>query len=154
MRLTLHTDYALRLLLRLAVEPDISHTIESVAARFAISRHHLHKVAQTLVQAGFLASTRGRGGGLRLARLPEHIRLGDVARATEDTIALVECFEPSSNGCALAGACGLERVLQEAVGSFFSVLDRYTLADLVARPRDRRRLLRLFSISEGEARQS
>lgn len=144
MRLTLHTDYALRLLLRLAVEPEALHTIESIAARYAISRHHLTKVAQTLVQAGFVESVRGRHGGLRLARPAADIGLGDVVRATEDNFALVECFAPDAGSCVIAGSCGLQRVLREAIGAFFEVVDRHTLGDLVARPDDRRRLRRVF----------
>src|SRR6185369_5566244 len=66
MRLTLHSDYALRLMMLLAMEPDQRHTIEEVARRYGISRNHLMKVAQTLVQAGFIGGLRGRGGGLRL----------------------------------------------------------------------------------------
>ena len=144
MRLTLHTDYALRLLLRLAVDTDELHTIESIAERYAISRHHLTKVTQTLVQAGFVESVRGRRGGLRLARPAAAIRLGEVMRATEDTFALVDCFAPEAADCAIASSCGLQRALREAMGAFFGVIDRFTLADLVARPRDRRLLRRVF----------
>ena len=68
MHLTRHTDYALRLLMLLALEPDELHTIEEVARRYGISRNHLRKIAQTLAQAGFVESLRGRGGGLRLGR--------------------------------------------------------------------------------------
>jgi len=83
-RLTLHTDYALRMLMFLALAPERAHTIEDIATRYGISRNHLMKVAQTLVQAGFVESLRGRGGGLRLAREPNSIRLGAIVRATED----------------------------------------------------------------------
>lgn len=145
MRLTLHTDYALRVLIRLAVEPEQMHTVESIAQRYGISHHHLTKVAQTLVQAGFVESVRGRHGGLRLAGAPETIQLGEVVRATEQDLALVECFEPEGGGCVIAGACGLQRVLHEAMGAFFEVIDRYTLADLLARPRDRTLLRRVFT---------
>ncbi len=90
MRLTLHTDYALRLLTLLAMEQDGLHTIEEVARRYGISRNHLMKVTQTLAQFGYLESVRGRGGGIRLGRPAEEINLGAVVRATEDGFALVE----------------------------------------------------------------
>lgn len=144
MRLTLHTDYALRLLMALAAEPGRRHTIADIARRYRISRNHLTKVALTLVQAGFIASVRGRGGGLALARPPSDIALGAVVRATEDGFALVECFEPGNNGCVIAAACGLRAPLREAVDAFLAVLDRHTLADLAASPRAARGLLRLL----------
>jgi len=144
MRLTLHTDYALRLLMLLAIEPDELHTIEAVARRYGISRNHLMKVAQTLVQAGFVGSLRGRNGGLRLGRSADKINLGAVIRATEDSLALVECFDRERNTCVLAPACGLRSPLDEALHAFFAVLDRYSLADLVKNPNTLRRMRRLL----------
>ncbi len=132
MRLTLHTDYALRLLMLLALEPEGMHTTEEVARRFTISHNHLTKVAQTLVQAGFIDSQRGRGGGLRLAHAAEAINLGQVVRATEDGFTLVECFAPASSTCVLVPACGLAGPLAEALAAFMAVLDGYVLADMIA----------------------
>ncbi len=134
MRLTIHTDYALRMLMLLAVEPDQLHTIEEIARRYDISRNHLMKVTQTLAQTGFVDSLRGRGGGLRLNHPPEKINLGAVVRATEDNLALVECFDPTRNNCVLSGVCGLRGPFDEALRAFLAVLDRYTLADLVRNP--------------------
>ncbi|MBL6751322.1 MAG: Rrf2 family transcriptional regulator [Nevskia sp.] len=151
MHLTYHTDYGLRLLMLLALEPDCLHTIEEVASRYRISRNHMMKVAQTLTQAGFVDSVRGRGGGLRLARAPAAIGLGAVVRATEDSLAIVECFDREANTCLLAPACGLKRVLHEAVSGFMGVLDRYTLADLVKSPGGNRRLRQLIPILAASA---
>jgi len=145
MRLTLHTDYSLRLLMLLAIEPDARHTIEEIARRYGISRNHLMKVAQTLTQAGFVESMRGRGGGLELARAPELINLGDVVRACEDGFALVECFDRERNTCVVAPSCGLRGPLEEALAAFLSVLDRYCLADLVSRPETLRRMRQLLT---------
>lgn len=131
MKLTVHTDYALRLLMVLAIEPDGLHTIEEIAARHGISRNHLMKVAQTLVRGGFVTSQRGRAGGLMLSRAPAEIIVGDVVRATEDDCALVECFDPARNQCRIVPGCGLIAPLQEALAAFFAVLDGWTLADLV-----------------------
>lgn len=145
MHLTLHTDYALRMLMLLALEPGSPRTIEDIAKRFRVSRNHLMKVAQTLVQAGFVESLRGRGGGLRLAREPETVTLGDVVRATEDGFTIVECFDEASNTCIVSAACGLRTPLHEALSAFLGVLDRYTLADLVRNPATARRMHRLLS---------
>jgi Rrf2 family nitric oxide-sensitive transcriptional repressor len=145
MRLTLHTDYALRLLMLLALEPDELHTIEDASRRYGVSRNHLNKVVQTLAQAGYLESQRGRGGGVRLARSPEAINLGAVVRATEDNFHVVECFCRETNTCIVAPACGLRDPLAEALGAFLAVLDRYSLADLIKNPNASRRMRRLLS---------
>ena len=145
LRLTLHTDYSLRLLMLLALEPDELHTIEEVARRYDISRNHLMKVTQTLAQAGFVDSLRGRGGGLRLARPAGEIILGEVVRATEDGFNLVECFDRKTNTCVVAPVCGLRGPLEEAVLAFLSTLDGYSLADLVANPGSMRRMQQLLA---------
>ena len=145
MRLTLHTDYALRLLMLLALEPGELHTIEEIASRYDISRNHLMKVTQTLANAGFVDSLRGRGGGLRLAKPAGEIILGDVVRATEDGFNLVECFDRKSNSCVVAPVCGLRGPLEEALLAFLAALDAYSLADLVANPGSMRRMKMLLA---------
>jgi Rrf2 family nitric oxide-sensitive transcriptional repressor len=145
MRLTLHTDLALRLLMLLAIEPDQLHTIEEAARRYGVSRNHLMKVTQTLAQAGFIESTRGRNGGLRLARPAAAVSLGAVVRATEDGFDLVECFDPARNRCVLTPACGLRGPLDEALLAFLATLDRYSLADLVASPGQMRKMRRILA---------
>lgn len=138
MRLNLHSDYALRLLMFLALDPGRLATVEEVSRRHGISRNHLLKVAQTLAQAGLVENRRGRGGGVRLARPAAEINLGAVLRATEDNFALVECFDAARNGCVLVSACGLRSPLDEALRAFLAVLDGYSLADLVGRRRAQR----------------
>lgn len=140
MRLTVHTDYALRLLMLLALEPDSRHTIEECARRFTVSRNHLMKVTQTLSQHGFVASLRGRTGGLKLAKPSAAINIGAVVRATEDNFALVECFGGHDNRCIITPACGLRSPLEEALRAFHAVLDRYSLADLVKNPSSMQRM--------------
>lgn len=145
MRLTVHTDYALRLLMALAIEPDRLHTIEEIAGCYGISRNHLMKVTQTLVRAGFVTSQRGRQGGLSLSRPAAEINVGAVVRATEDGSALVECFDARRNRCVITPGCGLIGPLQEALAAFHAVLDRKSLADLVGAPARQRQMRRLLS---------
>jgi Rrf2 family nitric oxide-sensitive transcriptional repressor len=145
MRLTLHTDYALRLLMLLALEPDSACTIEDAARRYRISRNHLNKVVQTLAQAGFVESQRGRGGGVRLARQPENINLGQVVRATEDNFHVVECF-CRADACVVTPACQLKDPLQQALAAFLAVLDRHSLAELVRNPSASRRMRKLLAV--------
>lgn len=134
MRLTLHTDYALRLLMSLAVADGSRQTIEAIARRHDISNNHLMKVTRTLTQAGFVDGVRGRNGGIQLAHAPKDISLGDVVRICEDNFALVDCFDAERNRCLLTPVCGLRGPLEEALAAFLAVLDRYSLADLIARP--------------------
>ncbi|MBX9928759.1 MAG: Rrf2 family transcriptional regulator [Gemmatimonadaceae bacterium] len=142
MHLTRFSDNALRCLTFLALAPQTSATTASIAASMALSEGHLMKVVQRLAALGFIETTRGRGGGIRLARPPEAIRIGTVIRATEESFRLVECFDPETNQCPIAPACVLAGVLDEALAAFLAVLDRVTLADLAVRPTQLRRLLR------------
>lgn len=140
MRLTVYTDYALRLLMYLALREDGLATISEVAASYRISRNHLMKVAYDLGAAGYIKTVRGRGGGLKLAKPGASIRLGDVVRCTEPDMAVVSCFEPAAVPCAIVRCCVLRGALEQARDAFLNVLDGYTLADLV-RPRSRLRTM-------------
>lgn len=132
MRLTTFTDYSLRVLIYVAQAAEERVTIAEVARAFDISEHHLVKVVHALGKVGMLFNTRGRGGGLRLARAAALINVGEVIRATEGADQAAECFDARHNACALAGQCRLEHVLHEAVEQFYRALGRYTLADLLA----------------------
>jgi Rrf2 family nitric oxide-sensitive transcriptional repressor len=141
MRLTVHTDYALRVLMTLAVIDDRVVSIDELAKRHRVSKNHLMKVAQTLVGLGLVRSVRGRAGGIRLARDPREIRMGAVVRDLEDDMGLVECLGVEPAACVLTGACRLTRALAQALEAFLAELDKLTLADLaVGRPAMRKRL--------------
>ena len=131
MRLTTFTDYSLRVLMYLALDTDRLATIPEIAAAYDISENHLMKVVHQLGKAGVIESTRGKGGGVRLARSPEQIRLGEVVRTCEGNGPIVECLATESNNCRIAPSCRLTGVLLEAFDGFYATLDRYTLADLV-----------------------
>jgi Rrf2 family transcriptional regulator, nitric oxide-sensitive transcriptional repressor len=144
LRLTVYTDYAMRLLMYLALKDDGLATIAEVAKSYGISKNHLMKVAHQLGVAGYVTTVRGRGGGLRLARPVEAIGLGEVVRHTEPDMALVPCFEPVDASCAIWRSCVLRRALDKARTAFLGVLDGYTLRDLV-QPRAPLRALLLVS---------
>jgi len=131
MRLTAFTDYSLRVLVHVATAPEGRTTIAEVARAFRISEHHLVKVVHLLGREGFLLNTRGRGGGLALARNAAEINLAALVRMTEGGDEPAECFR-EDGACVIAPACRLAGVLQEALDAFYAVLDRYTLADLIA----------------------
>jgi Rrf2 family transcriptional regulator, nitric oxide-sensitive transcriptional repressor len=135
MRLTTFSDYALRLLLYAAANHDRLVTIEEATQVYGISRGHLMKVANMLTRAGFLTAVRGRSGGLMMAKRPAEVRIGDVVRASEPDFALVECFA-TDNQCIVTKCCRAPDVLNEALRAFIDTLDRYTLQDVMLRPRD------------------
>ncbi|MBI1361279.1 MAG: Rrf2 family transcriptional regulator [Alphaproteobacteria bacterium] len=145
MRLNLQSDYALRTLMLLATHDGDLVTIGQIAERFAISQNHLMKVAYLLGRYGFIETVRGRSGGLRLARLPETIIVGDVVRRMEGDLALVECFQGGAGGCVITDVCRLRGVLHQALDAFLSVLDGFTIADLTTRNP------RLTNLLSGEA---
>jgi Rrf2 family nitric oxide-sensitive transcriptional repressor len=130
MRLTMFSDYSLRVLLYAGMAGDRLVTIEETSRVYRISRTHLMKVVNILTNAGYLEGVRGRSGGFRLARRPEEINVGALIRETEPDFTLVECFS-ESNQCLITPACRIPRLLNEALGSFIATLDRYTLADLM-----------------------
>lgn len=135
MRLTTFSDYALRVLMYAAAADDRLVTVAETANVYGISRTHLMKVVNVLTRAGYIKGVRGRSGGFALAKRPEAINLGEVVRATESDFVLVECFARGSQ-CIITNCCRLPQVLNEALAAFVSVLDRYTLADLMLTPAD------------------
>lgn len=141
MRLTTFTDYTLRVLMYLALEPGRLATIPEMAAAYGISENHLMKVVHHLGRTGTVEPVRGKGGGVRLARGPRDVRIGQIVRASEGGAAVVECFSPDDNECRIAPACRLSGILAEAFEALYASLDRYTLADLVGNRRALRRVL-------------
>lgn len=132
MQLTMHTDYALRLLIYLAAHPGPA-TVQVVADAYGVSANHMAKVARRVTQLGYVRALRGRGGGLELRVKPETINLGKLVRQTEKSLALVACFDEAS-GCPIEPECSLKLVLSRAQDAFFAELSRHTLQDLVNRP--------------------
>lgn len=131
MQLTQFSDYALRVLIYLTQKEDGFANITEIADFYQISRNHLVKVVHFLSTNGVLHTVRGKSGGLRLARLPQELRLGELIRLTEVNFELVECFSLQNNQCVITPQCRLQGILREAHKAFLAVLDRYTLADAV-----------------------
>lgn len=149
MRLTVYTDYALRLLMYLAAKRDGLATVTDIASSYGISRNHLTKVVHQLGVAGYIETVRGRGGGMRLGKPAATIGLGEIVRLTEADMVLVPCFDPMNTDCPLRGACVLRTALEHARSAFIDVLDGYTLADLAAGPVAMRRMLGISAAASG-----
>jgi Rrf2 family nitric oxide-sensitive transcriptional repressor len=146
MRLTRYTDYAMRVLIHLAAHPERLCSIAEISRAYSISQNHLMKVVNDLVRQGFVASSRGRSGGIKLGRPAEEINVGAVVRHTEEGFDLVDC-----GACVIAPACGLNGVLNQALGAFMGVLDGYTLADLSMRKADLRILFGTVEATQASA---
>ncbi len=157
MRLTNYSDYALRSLIYLAVrpEPETLANISDIASSYHISKSHLTKIIHQLGQLGYIESVRGKNGGIRLAYEPKDINLGVLIKQIEPDFDLVECFATVRNsnsqkprteglpitfiseednksvGCVITPVCQLKGVFFEALTAFITVLEKYTLADVI-----------------------
>ncbi|MBD1382256.1 Rrf2 family transcriptional regulator [Metabacillus arenae] len=143
MRLTNYTDYSLRVLIYLATRNDKElSNIKEIAEIYQISKNHLMKVTYELGKMGYVETIRGRNGGIRLAKNPSEINIGEVVRKTEDDFNIVECFDPQLNKCVISPACTLKNALNHALHAYLNVLDQYTLEDLTKNQQTLRGLLR------------
>ncbi|MDI2585985.1 MULTISPECIES: Rrf2 family transcriptional regulator [unclassified Psychrobacillus] len=132
MRLTMYTDFSLRVLIYLgAKEKNELSTIQAISDAYGISKNHLMKVTHELGKLGYIETIRGRGGGIRLAMDPKDINIGQVVRHTEDDFHIVECFDCKTNTCVISPVCGLKGALNRALFAYLKVLDGYTLADFL-----------------------
>lgn len=132
MKLTSYTNYALRTLQLAALKQPQLVRIDDVVKVHGLARPHISKVVHELGKAGFIETVRGRGGGFRLSKQAQDIRVGDVVRMTEGPLEVVECFNPDTNTCPLLGVCKLSRGIQAATRAFMAVLDDMTIADIAS----------------------
>lgn len=146
MRLTTFTDYAIRVLLYVAVKGEEKATIGEIAQSYGISKNHLMKVVQELHHRNYLLATRGKNGGLNLRVPPHEINIGRLVRELEKENVMAECFG-TGNDCVITPVCGLKSIFANALEAFFETLDAYTLADILPPPRRRQQLLDILDIS-------
>jgi len=140
MRLTLHADYSLRVLMYAGMKNGKLSTINEIAERFDISKSHLMKVVHDLGRHGYIETIQGKNGGFRLMLKPSQINVGAVVRDMEEELAVVGCLQ-QTNYCRIQEACILRRALQEATKAFLAVLDKYSLDDLLRPGRSLAKLL-------------
>jgi Rrf2 family nitric oxide-sensitive transcriptional repressor len=150
MRLTDYTDYALRVLMYLGAQPGRLVTVQEIADNHGISKNHLTKVVHHLGQAGLVETVRGRTGGVRLARDPATISMGEVVRITEPDFTMVECFDETKNACSLSPTCVLKSALGRATGAYLRELDGVALASVLPRARGAWRSLDLYSYAHAD----
>jgi Rrf2 family transcriptional regulator, nitric oxide-sensitive transcriptional repressor len=132
MHLTAYSDYSLRVLIYLASKKnDELSNIKEIAEIYDISKNHLMKVIYNMGKMGYIETIRGRNGGIRLAKLPSDINIGEIIRKTEENFYIVECFEKHNNKCVMTPVCSLKHIFHDAIEQFLKVLDQYTLDDIV-----------------------
>jgi Rrf2 family transcriptional regulator, nitric oxide-sensitive transcriptional repressor len=146
MQLSLHADYALRVLIYLGTHPDRVISTHEISDAYGISKHHLVRVIHTLAENDYVRIQAGRSGGVTLARAPHLIPLGDVIRKAEPNLRLVECFDEKANTCPISSACSLKGILNEALKSFLNTLNRHTVADILQNG-GQQKLVKLFAIA-------
>lgn len=131
MHLTTFTDYGLRCLMYLTQKPDKICSVSEIAEYYGISRNHLVKVAHRLAQLGYIESSKGKGGGLKIACDATTLKLGDLVKQLEPNMYLVECFDAKTNACKITLSCQLKHFLYQANEAFIQVLNQSTLADTI-----------------------
>ena len=151
MRLTLQTDYALRVLMYAAAKGEGLSTIPEIVERFDVSRGHIMQVVHRLGRKGYLETLRGNKGGMRLARPAGRISVGAVVRDMEDELAVVGCLQGRAGYCRIEECCVLRRALRDATNAFLATLDDYTIDDLIEPRHALARLLHLDRPSRPEA---
>jgi Rrf2 family nitric oxide-sensitive transcriptional repressor len=135
-QLTSYTDYAFRALIALACVAPEKLTVGEISASYGISLNHLLKVVQKLAELGYVETTRGKSGGVRLIAEPSALTLGAIVRGMEPELGLVACLRSDEQPCVIAPACRLKSILGEATKQFLAELDEHTLAELtLVKPR-------------------
>lgn len=149
MQISKFSDYALRILIHLATHEDGLMSTREIAEMQKLPFNHLAKISQWLTHEGYVVSTRGRNGGMRLALPPDAISIGGLLRKSERGTPLVECMKADGGCCVMTPACGLLPILNEAQDVFFAALDSKTLQDVLNGNRGMKNLIRALEAGRG-----
>ena len=132
MKISTKGRYALRLMLDIAMNDSIEPVrLKDTAERQSISVKYLEQIISQLVRAGYVKSIRGPQGGYRLTKLPKEYTVGMILRQVEGNMVPVACLEDDAISCERQSECVTLRIWKELDEAMRSVLDKYTLADLV-----------------------
>ncbi|WP_269583650.1 RrF2 family transcriptional regulator [Roseibium sp. Sym1] len=132
MRLSQASDFALRILMATG-QTDDPQTVDKLATQLGLAKSHVMKIVAHLAKGGYLETTRGRGGGIRLAQAPDEIRLGDVVRLIEPDLGVVACLKPDGDAiCAFLPRCALKGAMARAAEAFLDSLNTQSLASILA----------------------
>ncbi len=145
MQLTHYTDFGIRTLMYMAIQPDrvTLFRISEITQAFDLSVNHVSKIVHHLGKLGYLETIRGKSGGFRFGKSPKEINIGQLVRVLENSLAPIDCSKPY---CHFTPSCQLRGVLAEAVTAYLAVLDQYSLLDIVSNNQELANLLSDLSI--------
>ena len=129
MYLSKFTDYSFRILIYLGHNQGKLFTVDELANALNLSSHHIKKIIYKLAKNGYISSSKGRNGGIKLGMSPKDINLGKLLEITEDNLNLVECLS-HNNTCNLNSFCKLKPIINNALNSFIAEFYKYTLYDI------------------------
>ena len=128
MKLSLYTDYSLRVLMYLGANPSRRVTLTQLGEYYGISVDHLRKIVHELGRHDYIKTYRGKNGGFELNIPSGEINIGELVATTEGRKPVVDC---QKQPCVLASNCRLQGVLAKAEEAFFDSLNQYSLADIL-----------------------
>lgn len=131
MYLSKFTDYSFRIMMYLGNHPNELYTVDELSSILNLSTHHIKKIIYTLSKNGYILSTKGRNGGVKMVKNPKDINLGTLLQITEDNLNILECFSPENNTCNINNNCKLKPIINDALNSFKQKLSEYTLEDIL-----------------------
>mgnify|MGYP003282230901 CR=1 FL=1 len=131
MYLSKFTDYSFRIMMYLGNHPNELYTVDELSSILNLSTHHIKKIIYTLSKNGYILSTKGRNGGVKMGKNPKDINLGTLLQITEDNLNILECFSPENNTCNINNNCKLKPIINDALNSFKQKLSEYTLEDIL-----------------------
>lgn len=129
MQLNKFTDYALRILMYVSQPQAEPYTIAELSQRLQVSENHAMKIVHFMAKQNWIITTRGKGGGIRLATLTLDLKLGYIVRILQKETQIVECNHPP---CILRANCGLKGILDQALEQFYQSLDQYTFHEILS----------------------
>jgi Rrf2 family nitric oxide-sensitive transcriptional repressor len=129
MRLNKSTSHAIRILIECARADGALIKVADLAAELGLTMQNVFKMVHIMSRGGLVAATRGRNGGVRLARPADQIRIGDIVRAMEETDVELD-IKASKKGPSGRALQDVNRVFDVALEAFIGVLDQHTLADM------------------------
>jgi Rrf2 family protein len=140
MKLSTRTRYAVRAIIELAQNgSNRPLQLKVIAQRQDISIKYLEQLMAVLRSAGFVRSVRGSKGGYALAKAPNQIKMNEVLRRLEGTVATVECVE-NEDCCSRSADCVARYLWTQVENAIEQVLQSITLQDLVDKATEEKKL--------------
>lgn len=131
MHLSKFTDYSFRILIYLSNNKKELYTVDELSNNLNISENHIKKIVHSLAKEGYILSLKGRSGGIKLAKPPKDINLGDVLIFCEDFSKIIECKKNSINCTYNSEKCLIKNIVKSSTEKFIQEFKKYTLLDVI-----------------------